>query len=497
MIDIIIKNLPILVVLTPLMMSLIVVLISNNFLSWLLTLFTTLITLIFSLLLYQEVYLHTAISYALGNWVPPLGIEYLIDKVSIIPIIIIALISFLATFFASKIMPAEINNSSISKVYSLWLLAIAGLIGLVTTGDAFNLFVFLEISSLASVALVAMGGQKDKQALVAAYNYLILGAIGATFYVIGVGLLYGITGTLNLADLSNRIAAISDNKALIAGFGFMVIGIMLKAAVFPLHIWLPRAYAYAPSAVSVLLAATATKASLYILARILFSVFDISDNLVTYTLQYIILPLSILAMFAGTIMAIYEKDIKRLLAHSSIAQIGYITLAFAIGTKASVAAGFIHLFNHALIKGALFMAITSMGFYINKRITINNLSGLGRAMPITFVCFVICSLSLAGIPLTAGFISKLYIIKASISADGIWIAFLILASSALSVVYLWKMIEALWFHESPKVPNIKEKPEIYIALLMITFLNIYFGLDASIVVNSSFEAANQLLGVQK
>ena len=497
MIDIIIKNLPILVVLTPLMMSLIVVLISNNFLSWLLTLFTTLITFIFSLLLYQEVYLHTAISYALGNWVPPLGIEYLIDKVSIIPIIIIALISFLATFFASKIMPAEINNSSISKVYSLWLLAIAGLIGLVTTGDAFNLFVFLEISSLASVALVAMGGQKDKQALVAAYNYLILGAIGATFYVIGVGLLYGITGTLNLADLSNRIAAISDNKALIAGFGFMVIGIMLKAAVFPLHIWLPRAYAYAPSAVSVLLAATATKASLYILARILFSVFNISDNLVTYTLQYIILPLSILAMFAGTIMAIYEKDIKRLLAHSSIAQIGYITLAFAIGTKASVAAGFIHLFNHALIKGALFMAITSMGFYINKRITINNLSGLGRAMPITFVCFVICSLSLAGIPLTAGFISKLYIIKASISADGIWIAFLILASSALSVVYLWKMIEALWFHESPKEPNIKEKPGIYIALLMITFLNIYFGLDASIVVNSSFEAANQLLGVQK
>ena len=497
MIDIIIKNLPILVVLTPLMMSLIVVLISNNFLSWLLTLFTTLITLIFSLLLYQEVYLHTAISYALGNWVPPLGIEYLIDKVSIIPIIIIALISFLATFFASKIMPAEINNSSISKVYSLWLLAIAGLIGLVTTGDAFNLFVFLEISSLASVALVAMGGQKDKQALVAAYNYLILGAIGATFYVIGVGLLYGITGTLNLADLSNRIAEISDNKALIAGFGFMVIGIMLKAAVFPLHIWLPRAYAYAPSAVSVLLAATATKASLYILARILFSVFDISDNLVTYTLQYIILPLSLLAMFAGTIMAIYEKDIKRLLAHSSIAQIGYITLAFAIGTKASVAAGFIHLFNHALIKGALFMAITSMGFYINKRITINNLSGLGRAMPITFVCFVICSLSLAGIPLTAGFISKLYIIKASISADGIWIAFLILASSALSVVYLWKMIEALWFHESPKEPNIKERPEIYIALLMITFLNIYFGLDASMVVNSSFEAANQLLGVQK
>jgi len=394
-------------------------------------------------------------------------------------------------------MPAEINNSSISKVYSLWLLAIAGLIGLVTTGDAFNLFVFLEISSLASVALVAMGAQKDKQALVAAYNYLILGAVGATFYVIGVGLLYGITGTLNLADLSSRITEINDNKALVAGFGFMIVGIMVKAAVFPLHIWLPRAYAYAPSAVSVLLAATATKASLYILARILFSVFDISDTLITLTLTYVILPLSIIAMFAGTIMAIYEKDIKRLLAHSSIAQIGYITLAFAIGTKASVAAGFIHMFNHALIKGALFMAITSMSFYLNKRMTINTLSGLGRAMPITFSCFVICSLSLAGVPLTAGFISKLYIIKASISAEGVWIALLILASSALSVIYLWKMIEAMWFHEGPKDLVIKENPTVYIALLMITFLNIYFGLDASIVVNSSFEAADQLLGVQK
>ena len=497
MTDIIIKNLPILVVICPLMMSLIVVLIPHNFLSWLITLFTTFITFIFSLFLYQEVYLHTSISYALGNWIPPMGIEYVIDKVSIVPIIIISLISFITTIFSSKVMPTEINSSSISKVYSLWLLAIAGLIGLVTTGDAFNLFVFLEISSLASVALVAMGGQKDKQGLVAAYNYLVLGAVGATLYVIGVGLLYGITGTLNLADLSQRIAEINDNKALIAGFGFMIIGIMVKAAVFPLHVWLPRAYAYAPSAVSVLLAATATKASLYILARILFSVFDISDSLIINTLQYVILPLSIFAMFAGTIMAIFEKDIKRLLAHSSIAQIGYITLAFAIGTKASVAAGFIHLFNHALIKGALFMAITSMSFYINKRITINNLSGLGRAMPITFICFVICSFSLAGIPLTAGFISKLYIIKASISADAIWIAMLILASSALSVVYLWKMIEALWFHEGPKGLLIKENPLVYIALLIITFLNIYFGLDASLVVDSSFEAAEQLLGEQK
>ncbi len=493
MIDILIKNLPILVVLCPLITSLFVVLIPNIFFSWVLTTLSTFLTFLFSILLYQEIQIKSHISYALGKWMPPIGIEYIIDRVAIIPIIIISGISFFATIFAYKIMPEEIEKKSISKVYSLWLLAIAGLLGLVTTGDTFNLFVFLEISSLASVALVAMGAQKDKQALVAAYNYLIIGAVGATLYVIGVGLLYGITGTLNMEDLTNRISDLNNNKALIAGFGFMIIGIMVKAAVFPLHIWLPRAYAYAPSAVSVLLAATATKASLYILARILFSVFENSEDLINNTLLYVILPLSIIAMFAGTIMAIYEKDIKRLLAHSSVAQIGYITLAFAIGTKASIAAGFIHMFNHAIIKGGLFIAITSLGFFIQKRVTINNLSGLGRAMPITFFCFVLCSLSLAGLPLTAGFISKLYLIKATISSDAIWIAILILISSALSVVYLWKMIEVMWIREGKKI-LIKEKPTIYISLIIITFFNIYFGLDASLVVNGSFEAAEKLIG---
>jgi multicomponent Na+:H+ antiporter subunit D len=498
MIDIFINNLPILIVTVPLMMSLFVVLVTNSHLSFLLTLATTFITFLIAILLYQEVQSYSSISYSLGNWLPPLGIEYIIDHVSIIPIIIISGIGFLATLFAYKIMPSELNNSSISKTYGLWLLAISGLIGLVTTGDAFNLFVFLEISSLASVALVAMGAKQDRQALIAAYNYLIIGAVGATFYVIGVGLLYAITGTLNLADITSKLALMEDNRALIAGFGFMIVGIMVKAAVFPLHIWLPRAYAYAPSAVTILLAATATKASLYILARILFSVFSPTENIVSFTLSYIILPLSIIAMFAGTVMAIYEKDIKRLLAHSSIAQIGYITLAFSIGTKSSVAAGFIHMSNHALIKGGLFMAITSISYYIQKRVTIENLSGLGKAMPITFCCFIICSLSLAGLPLTAGFISKLYLIKSAVSSEGLWLSFMILFSSALSLIYLWKMIEALWLSPlNKKDIKIKEKPVIYSSLLLITFLNIYFGLDASLIVNSSFNASNLLLGINK
>ena len=194
-------------------------------------------------------------------------------------------------------------------------------------------------------------------------------------------------------------------------------------------------------------------------------------------------------------MAIYEKDIKRLLAHSSIAQVGYITLAFSVGTKSSIAAGFIHMANHAMIKGGLFMAITSMGYYIQKRITLDTLSGIGKQMPITFFCFIVCSLSLAGLPLTAGFISKLYLIKASISSEGLWLGFLILFSSALSLVYLWKMIEALWLNSKDNnQPKVKESPILYSSLLVITFLNIYFGLDASFIVDSSFNAADMLIG---
>ena len=493
--DLIIKNLPILIVITPLMFSLIVAVLPNQRHSWFLTNLASLLTLLFSILLGIEVSEKNLISYHLGNWPPPLGIEYIVDKVSIIPIFIIAVISCLASSFAHNFFTSEVYNNLISKTYSLWLLTIAGLMGLVTTADAFNLFVFLEISSLSAVALVAMGSKVDKKALVAGYNYLILGAIGATFYVIGVGLLYGVSGTLNMSDLSQKIPELGLNKSVIVAFTFMILGIMVKAAIFPLHIWLPNAYAYAPSPVSILLAATATKVAIYILARISFTIFGTSYDIYSFeSLRYILLFLSICAMFAGTVMAIFEKDTKKLLAHSSVAQIGYIILGISLVTKAGIASSFIHLINHALIKAGLFMSVVAMSFYTFKRIDATSISGIGRQMPITFFAFIICALSLAGLPLTVGFISKLYLIKAAYMSEGIWLPFLILLSSALSLVYIWKLIEGLWYDvdKNNKV-KIKELPEIYIPLLIITFLNIYFGIDAGLIINSSYNAAEALV----
>ena len=193
-------------------------------------------------------------------------------------------------------------------------------------------------------------------------------------------------------------------------------------------------------------------------------------------------------------MAIFEKDTKKLLAHSSVAQIGYIVLGISLATSAGIASGFIHLINHALIKAGLFMSVVAMSFYTFKRVDVNTISGIGKQMPITFFAFVICALSLAGLPLTVGFISKLYLIKAAYMSEGIWLPFLILVSSALSLIYIWKLIEGLWYGN--KVENnakIKELPEIYIPLVIITILNIYFGIDASLIVENSFLASGSLL----
>ena len=275
----------------------------------------------------------------------------------------------------------------------------------------------------------------------------------------------------------------------------MMLGIMVKAAVFPLHIWLPNAYAYAPSPVSVLLAATATKVSIYIIVRISYTIFGSSYEIYSFeSLRYILLYFAILAMFAGTIMAIFEKDVKKLLAHSSVAQIGYIVLGISLATSPGIASSFIHLINHALIKAGLFMSIVAMGYYTLKRIDVKTIAGLGRQLPITFFSFVICALSLAGLPLTVGFISKLYLIKAAYMSEGIWLPFLILVSSALSLIYIWKLIEGLWYNEkSLKIEKIKELPEIYLPLLVITFLNIYFGIDAGLIIDNSFIASDALM----
>ena len=291
--SVILANLPALLVVVPLLLAPISTLFTFAGLGWAIALLGTGASLIFALLLQSVTETGARISYHLGNWEPPWGIEFVVDSASSLTLVVMSGLGFLATLAARQLVINEIAEKDIGKFYAAWLLVSGGLFGLVMTADAFNLFVFLEISALASVILIGMGAGTDRRALVAAYHYLVIGAVGATFYVIGVGFIYAMTGSLNMVDIANRIPDASGSAAIYVGFGFMVAGILVKAAIFPVHIWLPAAYSYAPSAVSTLLASIATKAALYVLARILFTVFGGMPDVVTIALSNVIVPLAV------------------------------------------------------------------------------------------------------------------------------------------------------------------------------------------------------------
>ncbi len=492
-----IENLPAFITVLPMIAAAAIPFVTNSYFAWLTSLLICLVSLLNSFFLYDKFKLVGKISYAFGNWEPPWGIEFVIDGANIGLIILVAFISLIITFYSRFSLFSEIVSKDIPKAYSAWLLCIGSLNGLIMTADAFNLFVFLEISALSSITLIALGAGSDKRALLASYNYLIIGAIGATLYVIGVGYLYAITGTLNMADLVIRFQNLdANNMAMLTGVSFMIAGIMVKAAIFPAHVWLPAAYSYAPSAVSSLLAAISTKASLYVLARLIFGVFGDLENFNAFFFHWILIPLSLFGIFYGTIAAIYEKDLKKLLAQSSVAQIGYISIAFSLKTIPGITAAFVHIFNHALIKGGLFMAIGMFSVALQSRINMFNSVGLGKKMPITFVGFLICGLGLIGLPLTSGFISKLLLIKAMFESNHFLLIFLILLSSALSVIYLWKIVEVMWLQE-PKgdINEIEETSHMYVPIWIIAFFIILFGFNPEFIINLSSLASNALIGV--
>jgi len=267
-------HLPILQVLVPLMAAPLCLFIKRSQLVWLFSLFTSAITFLISAMLLQQVMTSGTVVYELGGWDAPWGIEYRIDKFNVFLLLIISAISTVVLIAAQTSIEKEIPKDRHTYFYILYLLSLTGMLGIVATGDAFNVFVFLEISSLSAYALIALS--PDRRALWAAYQYLIMGTIGATFILIGIGLMYQMTGTLNMEDLSHRLPEVTQSRTLFTAYAFMVVGICLKLALFPLHLWLPNAYAYAPSIVTAFFAATATKVAIYLLIRFTFSVFGLS-----------------------------------------------------------------------------------------------------------------------------------------------------------------------------------------------------------------------------
>ena len=480
---------PALLVITPLIAAPVCVLVHHARLSWLIATVTSAFCLFIALHLYERVLNEGTIVYSLGGWAAPWGIEYRIDFLNALIAIIVCGAALVMSVFAKCSASKEISDDRLYLFYALWMLNLTGLLGIAITGDAFNLFVFLEISSLSSYALVSLG--KSRKALLAAFRYLIMGTIGATFILIGIGLLYMATGSLNMFDVSQRLPDVDGLRTVKVAFAFLVVGIGLKLALFPLHAWLPNAYAYSPSVVSAFLAATATKVAIYMWLRLFYSVFGFEFAYNEMHLATILMLLAIIGIVVCSVIACTQRDVKQLLAYSSVAQTGYMILGISFATTTGLTATIVHLFNHALMKGALFMAIGCVVYRVGSA-QLSALCGLGRQMPLTSAAIVIAGLSLIGVPLTAGFISKWYLLQAALGLELWVVAGVIVGSSLLAVVYVWKIVEQMYFRES-ETPAGEAPWSMLGALWIAVFANVYFGLQTELSVGVANQAASALM----
>ena len=495
--DLITDHLPVLTVVIPLIAGFLTPIIGwiDRRLCWYWVMLT-----MFAVLLMTSSNLYTVITsgtihYHLGGWTPPIGIEYVIDLLNGFVCIIIAFIGLMVGIYSIESITKELPNKII-PFYSIFLLLVTGLMGMTITGDIFNFYVFLEISSLTAYALIAMGDRGD--GVVASFNYLIMGTVAASFILLGIGYLYAVTGSLNIADMQNLLPVIYDSKVVLAALAFFMVGFSIKVGLFPLHAWLPDAYTHAPSAASALIAGLMTKVGAYAMIRFMFSVFTPEFVIDITRMAEILTWAAALAIIVGSVLAIAQSDIKRMLAYSSISQIGYILLGVGLVNVIGMQGGLLHILNHSLMKCALFLVAGAI-FYRTGIRNLHQFQGLGKKMPVTTTVFLIAGLSMIGVPGTVGFTSKWYLALGSIEA-GQWIfVIVILISSLLNIVYFWRVFDNIWFGHPHEVEHIKrdEAPlSMLIPMVILAFLCIFFGLFAYYPLHYVLEPlSNALLGI--
>ncbi len=434
--------------------------------------------------------------YELGGWSADVGIVYHVDTLAAFVVVLVSSLGAVVLTFAPQSIAKEIPKEKHHFFAALYLLSMAGLLGIAVTGDLFNVFVFLEISSLSTYALISLG--QDRRALTATFRYLILGTVGATFILIGTGLMYQMTGTLNMAEMAAHIRETEGVRTVLVAIAFLTAGIGLKMALFPLHAWLPNAYCYAPSSVTAFVAATSTKVSVYVLIRWIYTIFGTQGpgSMSGVVVDLVLPAMAISGMFIASTVAIFQTNVKRLLAFSSVAQIGYMALGVSLVSESGLTAGIAHLFNHALTKGGLFLAMGCIAYRIGS-VQLADMRGLGRRMPVTMFLWVLGGLGLIGVPCTAGFVSKWYLVRAALEQDALYLAVIILLSSLLAVIYVWRVIETAYFQEPPEGKD--EVTEAPLSLLIPTAVligaSIYFGLFTEWSADVAGLAARELLGV--
>lgn len=491
-----IDQFPALQIMVTLVAAPICVMIRNPRWSWVCAMLASIAAFLIAIVLLQRVLAEGVIRYAVGGWAAPSGIEYYIDPMNAVVLVLVSGISAVVLMYAYRSVAKSVPAEKHYLFYTAWMMCVTGLLGIVITGDAFNVFVFLEISSLSMYTLISFG--QDRRALTASFRYLVLGSVGASFILLGIGFLYAATGTLNMIDLAQRIPDSESQRAVLVAFSFITMGVLIKSAVFPLHAWLPNAYTFAPVAVTAFLAGTATKVSLYVLLRFFFSIFGNEYSFGQHLLTGVLLPAAVAGFMLMSLVAIFQNDLRRMLAYSSVAQVGYIVAGFSLATQSGLTAGIVHLVNHGMVKACLFMAVGCILYRVGHAHT-PSLDNLLKRMPFTCVAFIISGLGLIGVPLTVGFVSKFTLIQASLEKGWWGIAALVLLSSLMAIVYVGRVIEIMVFRRSresgPESSGMNEAPlSMLVPLYLLVGVSLYFGINGSATLDLAGQAATSLLG---
>lgn len=489
----VIQHAPALLIAAPLTAACLAALSPSARWAWFASVGGALVSLWMALCLAADVAHSGVVSYAVGGFAPPLGIELRLDGLGVFFSLLVSVMGVATSIASASLLRLEVDGRDHALMQSGFMLAFTGLLGLTATGDAFNAFVFLEVSSIGTYALIAMGASRDRRALTAAFQYLVMGTIGATFFVVGVGLLYAVTGSLNMNDMAARLPAASSDSAAIAGLVLITVGLALKAAMFPLHAWLPGAYSTGPTMVVAFLAGTATKVSVYLLIRFLMDVGGGLEGVSEGLLTWLIAPMAGIAALTASLQAVFQTETRRLLAFSSIAQIGYVLLGVASASVAGLTAALFLLFAHAMIKTVIFLSLGAMD---HRSLRLETLAGAGREAPWTVAALAIATLGLAGAPFTAGFLAKWRLLGALADDGHLWAVVVVAASSLVALIYCGRILETTLFRpRRTSAPAIREaSPAVLASIWFLAASGVWYGLDASGLYDLAREGAASVMG---
>jgi len=432
------------------------------------------------------------IVYKLGGWSPPMGIAYYIDYLNGLVLPVVSIVAFLNLIASKKVVEQQFPDKT-GPFYTLYLLMVTGLLGIVVTGDAFNLYVLLEIAALTGYGLLGMG---EERAPLATLHYLYMGTIGACFYLLGVGYLYIVTGSLNMVDIARLLPPLYQSKTVLAAFVICMVGVWLKMAFFPLHAWLPNAYTYANSAASSLIAPLVTKVMIYVMIRLMLTVFTPEFVFTTLALSNAVVWLAVIAIVMGAVLALAERNLKKMLTYIIVAEVGYMVGGAWLGNRDGMTGAILHIVNDALMTLCVFMVVSNIVYKV-KGYAFEDLKGLFRKMPFTMGALVIGAMSIIGVPPTCGFFSKWYLISGAISAGHYGFMAALIFSSMVSVVLFFRVFEICYYepfadhHGHDNHPGgMDEAPvSMVVPLLIVAVILILVGLYTGDIVNHVIQFA--------